>query len=747
MRIFYAAVEEALSSIEYGLREKLKLENIALRKDLIEFVVLSDDETFSRAVNFCRLYSDWILATASFPHETSYVAFYVSRYAPILREYIKGSERLWNTVIDVLKLVDLGKPFSEAVKSVEIDRNIIELLRRVGPIYLYEDGYTKAVLLFPSPNELKDYAVSDHMLAEHIISSLLGATELSNDSIKLPNGYVYRPSNPFELFTRLLHVKNDNVNKNVQEVLKNAVKDNISKIVPCDDMCSDKVVNVCTNIGMACDVDGTIRFFTEFVENSRLKINVELWSDYLRMKGSVVVQDAVAPSTLLDAVKKLTLTMISYADKIQSWMKVTSAKPGIMKGVNVDKNLRVEIGFENVDVQENGLTISIPRKAIISFNIFTKYVPDRLLKEALSKFDVNVSVQRERERLNVKTTISGHIEVSAENIESALNKVLEIRDAVDKARQEYRERVARKRPFKSVDEAIAAYLNFVSSPLYSIVKKTSLAVEPGTVLTSMQTLLMQSGKHTAKTIRELYKKHGVNPLLASPQAIVVALIKDGVLDVSDHVYIRGRDIEDIIRGSVDNPAEVEAKIREFMLTDVLIYAAEKKEYEIIARMRDYVTKDLLEKVVQHITPLIAIRLLDSGVSDESAKNILIQKILASGSPRQKTYVVYKYLRGVLRGVPNISLGVVDKEYVIDAGAFYVQIDSVSRDSVTIIAYRKDTKIGFKFSGSTFREALRNATLNYDAYLDKLQRKSSDELTVVEITAEKSAEENAELASA
>jgi len=747
MKIFYSAVEDALSSIESGLREKLKLENLSLKRDLIEFVVLSDDETFTRAVNFCRLYPDWVLANTSFPHESSYVAFYISRYAPILREYIKDSEYLWNAIVDILKLVDSGKPFSEAVRTVEIDRDVIEFLRRVGPVYIYEDGYIRNVLLFPSPREIKEYEVNDYTLREHIISALLSTAEMSEDAIKLPSGHIYKPDKPFEFFTRLLNIKGDVAKNNVQRILKNISKNIISKIVQCDDTCSDSVAKVCTNLGMVCDIDGTVRIST-IVEGNKLKAEIELTNDYLRMRNSIVVQDAVTPTAFLNAVKRLVSTMISHADKVQTWLKSASAKPGVMKGVNVGSNLRIEIGFENIEVQEAGLIISMPHKAVMNFDIYNKYIPHRLLREKLSKLDVNVEIHTERDKLDVRTIVSGRIETSAENIISALNKILEIKNVVESARQEYKEHVAETRPFKSVDEAIAAYLNLISSPFYSIIKGTSLVVEPGTVLTNMQTFLMQSGKHTAKTIHEMYKKYGVNPLLASPQSIVVALIKDGAIDISDHVYVRGRDIEDLLRRFVDNPSEAEARIKEYVLTDVLIYATEKKEYEIIARMRHHVTKDLLEKVVRHITPLIAIRLLDSGVGDEGAKNMLIQKVLAEGTPRQKTYIVYKYLRDVLRGIPNISLTKVDDDYVLDVGAFYVQIDSLNKAFVTVIAYRKDTKIGFKFTGSTFKEALRNAVAKYDAYLDRLGNKSSDELTVAEVPTEKNEEEsNTALASA
>jgi len=749
MKLSYGVVW-TLSSIESGLREKLKIESTEIkhRYDLMEFIALSDDETFTHVVNFCRFYPEYIINESSYPLESSYIAFYLTHYAPVLREYIKTSGKLWSTAIDVLRLIDSGKTFPEAVRSVEIDRELVEFLKRFGPIYIYESGVVKHLLLLPSPAELKEHGVDDHMVAEQVVEFLLSTAEIKEDHIKLQSGHVYKPSNPFELYTRLLQARNVTLKDNALKILRSMVVGALSQFMKCEEnSCRDDVEKVCTNIGIACDVSGTIRVDVSLEEGTKLKVDVTLSNNYLEMKGSTVAQNAVDLPTLLNAVKRVVTTLISHADTINTWMKSVSASSGVFKGINVGNNLRIEIAFENSNIQEGGLMMSVPHKATIRFDILTKYVPDRLLKEALSKFDVKTDVHRDRRNLNVSTIVSGRIETPVEGIVSAFNRVLEVRDAVVGARQRYKEHVVKKRPFRSVDEAVAAYLNFVSSPLFDIAKRSSLAVEPGTVLTNMQALLIQSGKHTAKTILDIYKDYEINPLIASPQAIVAALIKDGVLDVSDHVYVRGRDIEDLLRRFTDNPTEAEARIREYVLVDVLIYAAEKKDYEVITRLNPYITGSHLEKIARYITPLIAIRLLDGGVTDESARGLLIRKVLAEGTPRQKTYVVYKYLRNALRGVPNISLTKVDDEYVIDVGAFYVQIDSISRESITIIAYRKDTKVGFRFSGATFKEALRHTTQKYDVYLDKVQTKHSDELIVLESPEEKSAEESAELTSA
>jgi len=731
MKIPSYTVGSVFSRIETILREKLKIE-ARLGDDLFEFAAFTDDETFSRVVGVCRFHPEWVVGDDVNYHEASYVVFYISRYAPALRELVRKSDRLWDAVVEVLRLVDSGVPYGEAVKRANMDKDLVEFVRRYGPIPLYEDGVRTAVLLLPSPAELKNHGVDAYTAAERVVSFVLKNAELEVDQVKLPSGHVYRPTSPFEFYTRLLQASNLTARDNVFRVLRSMLFESISQMMKCEqNECYDTASSVCTNLGTRCDLKSAVRVKPELTDRNELKVGVWVGEDYAQLYGSVVTKGAVPRGVLVDAVKDLVSKMISYASTIQAWMSSVGATQSSNE-IEAGKNLRIRLEFENTQVERDTIVFSLPKKAVVRFTVITKYVPDALLKEALSGLGVNVETRRERLGARVLTYVTGSIEVPIEDVASALDKVLEVRDAVARARKRYREHVERSRPFRTVEDAVAAYLSMVSSPLPTITENSGPPVEPGTVLTSLQRLIMLSGKHTAVLMRDMYKNYWANALIASPQAVVAALIRDGVLSVSDHhVYIRGKDVEELLSRYTDNPSEVEVRIRDFVLADVLIYAAEKKDYEVLSKLAPYVTADRLRAVLEYITPLLAIRMLDAGVGDQESRNLLARKVLEEGTPRQKTYVVYKYLRDVLKGVPNISLTKVDGEYVLDIGAFYVQIDSLNKDSVTVIAYRKDTKIGFRFSGSTFKEALRNAALNYDRYLEKLKVKKSDVLAVLE----------------
>jgi len=732
MEVSGVAIGIVLSKIESALREKLKIDANP-GGELFDFVAFSDDETFLHAVNVCILHPDWIIGDDIYKHEASYVVFYLSRYAPTLRDLIKKSDRLWDAVVEVLRLVDSGVPYEEAVKRADINKDLVEFVRRYGPIPIYENGILKTVLLLPSPAELKRYRVDEHVAAERIVTFILKKAELKEDQVSLPSGHVYRPMNPFEFYSNLLHASNLTVKDNVFRVLRSMLNRSFSEILNCDnDKCHGSATKVCADLGMQCDLEGTVEVKAMLTDDSNVKISAFISNGYMPLSGSVVAKSVVSQQTLVDAAKQLISMLLSHAATIKSWMKSAGAKQSDNE-IKVG-NLWIRLSFENAEFEKDGLVFSVPRKATIEYTVITKYVPDKLLAEALSRIGIKAKTRIERERIRVRTYVTGSIEAPINNIVEALNKALEVRNAVVEARRKYVEHVERRRRlFKSVEEAVAAYLNMVASPLFETVKGSSLVVEPGIVLTTMQKLIMQSGKHTATLMREMYENYWVNVLIASPQAVVVALMKDGVLTLSDgHVYVRGKDIEKLLGRFTSNPAEAEAKIRDFILTDVLIYAAEKKEYDVLGILKPYVTVDKLMAVSKYITPLIAIRLLDAGIGGQDVKEFLARKVLETGTPRQKTYVAYKFLRDALKGVPNIFLTKVDNEYVMEVGAFYVQIESLSKDSVTIIAYRKDTKIGFRFSGSTFREALRNAALNYDKYLERLKVKSSDALTVMEV---------------
>jgi len=691
-------------------------------------IVATDDEQFKKLINVVEEKGKTVNKYGINPKKAGYVLLYYRKWSHVLREYVRNPSReVVNWIIEVFKQIDNGISLQEAIRKANFkpDHEYFAFLRSFGPIFLTASnkGYRKYIpdsgyLLFPSQKELKKYDISDQDIIWSGIIYILIASKIDVDSVILPDSTVYKISNPQVFFSSLYtdYITELKV-KIVEWVMKALINRAIENIIEKKD--DPELSNFIVSYELETIIGET--GFYQITTNGKkpsILFNAKLLSGgnvlELEIHGeqSISTIEAIIESDrpvvfdigIIEKVIRKLFKLVMYSRKREEEQ---------LRGVIRD------IKFKYETINENGFRIYLPTKFKFEYEFLARVSPP-ILSKSFKKRNIEVDEIFEDPDDERYTVVHGIMTGNIEELPLAIRKIEEMRNIASKIAEKYKNKpVTKRKPSQlSVEEAVADYITLLLSIPNSKIYNSIVAITRS---------FMTIEPNTREIINKAYKKHRANPLIIQPEKIIASLISDRVLVIKDKIYVKDKPVEDLLKSRTPDPIQAVEKLIDYLSTDMLLQADDPEVYLTLSK---YLTIERLRKIEDKLTSKKALDILKHVNVDELVRKHLIRKIIREGTSEEKIYVVKNWIPEISK---HLRVEPVDGKYILALPYYYIDITDISDDHIKLIAYRKDTKIGFPFEGKTFTEVLRKIGENYDKYLEKLppSKRKSDKLEVIE----------------